>query len=110
LKETLEKAGYKKVKTLLASGNVVFESEAGRVAEFQEIVEKKFGFPVNTIILPHNKIRNMVEADPFRGIRITADTRLYVTFLDNPINPGLEIPYESEDESFRIIRYSDSVL
>jgi uncharacterized protein (DUF1697 family) len=104
LKKTFEKKGFRNVKTLLASGNVVFEGERDQTGIISDAIEKDFGFPVNTIILPFDKIESIVKANPFQKIPVTPDTRFYVTFLDRKMHSSLKIPYQSEDGSFSIIQ------
>jgi uncharacterized protein (DUF1697 family) len=107
LKSTLEKAGYKNVKTLLASGNVVLEGKMEWTDNLPDILEKKFGFPVGITVIPFQRITAIVRSDPFGTIDKAPETRLYVTFLGKRKKSDLEIPYESEDGSFRIIGQTD---
>lgn len=84
LKKILEKAGFENVKTLLASGNVIFESSEKKAENVRKIIEttieKKFGFTVPTIIRTMEEIEKLITSDPFKGIKVTPETRLYVTF------------------------------
>lgn len=52
LREVLEKQGFQNLKTLLATGNVVFEGEEKTTDNFLDILEEIFGFEIGTIILP----------------------------------------------------------
>ena len=107
LKKVLEKNGFSNVKTLLASGNVVFEAKEADAGKVSGIIEDKFGFSVPTILVPFIRIEEIVKSDPFEGITVTPKTRLYITFLAEKTDSNLEVPFTTEDGSFRIIRLED---
>jgi hypothetical protein len=52
----------------------------------------------------------MVAEDPFAGIEVTPDMRLFVTFLREPPAGSMPLPYESPDESYRIFRVDDGAV
>lgn len=110
LKSALEKAGYKNVRTLLASGNVVLEGKKEWTGNLPELLEKQFGFPIGIIVIPFEKITEIVKSDPFAAVDVTPDTRLYVTFLGKIKNSTLRIPYKTDDGSFKIIGQTDLAL
>ena len=107
LRETLENMGFQQVKTLLNTGNVVFEAKQEDEKELAESIavqlKSTFGFPVPVIIRTTNEIRELVAANPFNGINVTKATRLYTTFLSDTPKSNLSLPYTSPDESFKII-------
>lgn len=107
LKKALEKEGFLNVKTLLNSGNVVFEGEKEPAFKIQEVLEKTFGFSIDTIVLPFEKIEKIVDSDPFKKIAVTPQIRLYITFLPEKSKSTLAIPYLSDDQSFTIIEATD---
>ncbi len=44
--------------------------------------------PICAIVRPLVDLERLVASDPFRGVAITSETRLYVTFLSRPVkNP-----------------------
>ena len=114
LKKMLEKMKFMNVKTLLASGNVLFDStEAGEKTlkkNIEECLLKTFGFPVPTLIRPLQELKKLQTSDPFKGIRVTPETRLYVTFLSGKPTRSLKIPYVSPDGNYKILRVSDTEI
>jgi uncharacterized protein (DUF1697 family) len=110
LKKQFEKLGFKHVKTLLASGNVVFEGEITKLDKIPNHLEKVFGFTIPVITLPFQKIEEIVNSDPFRDIKVTPKTRLYVTFLADDPKSRLKNPFTTEDGSFMIIKQTGKVL
>ncbi len=117
LKKMLETMGYTNVKTLLNSGNALFDatSLSGATPDkctlrdsIEKEIEKTFGFGAHTIIRSIDEIKKLIENDPFKGITVTPATRLYVTFLTDKPKSTLKIPYESDDKLYRILTVDDA--
>jgi uncharacterized protein (DUF1697 family) len=111
LKKTLEAIGFTNVKTLLASGNVLFTapaaSESALVKKIETKLEAAFGREIGVLVRKIEELQRLAESDPFAGIEVTPQTRLYVTFLSDKNKSSLKIPYTSPDGNFKIIRASD---
>ncbi|HPE56696.1 MAG TPA: DUF1697 domain-containing protein [Bacteroidales bacterium] len=105
-----EKMGFKNIKTILNSGNVVFEGNDKSPDQIPAHLEKAFGFEIPVITVPFEQILQIIQMDPFKNIEVTPKTRLYLTFLPEPHNNPLEIPYSSDDNSFQIIHQTATML
>lgn len=107
LKKILEKIGLRNVKTILASGNVVFESELNSinnlVIEVSKILEDTFHFSIPILIRQFAEIEKLITLNPFKGIKVTPQKRLYTTFLSEKPKSKLGANYASPDKSFKII-------
>ncbi len=110
LKKHYEKLGFINVKTLLNSGNVVFEGDESDLPKIPDDLEKAYGFKIPVITIPFDRVSKIVDKDPFKNIEVTHKTRLYVTFLPQKHNDPLEIPYSSDDNSFQIIDQTDTSI
>lgn len=107
LRKVLTKAGYTDVETLLNSGNVVMTGDGPTDAaarKMEAAIEAAFGFKVPVIVRTQEELQELADSDPFKGIEVTKDTRLYVSFLGAPTRSDLKIPYASPDRSFRILK------
>ena len=87
LKQCLENVGLADIRTILQSGNVVFESER-TVPELKKLIEETlaetFGFPVKAQVVTVSKLAEIVDQYPF-GVA-DDDQHDYVIFMEN----GLE--------------------
>lgn len=114
LQAMLGKSGYKNVKTLLASGNVLLEASETKSENLAKAIAQKFeqtfGFDSHIIVRTSEQIAALVKSEPFKKITVTPDTRLYVTFLGEKPKTTLRIPCESKDRCFRILRVSESEI
>lgn len=110
LKKAMQKAGYKNVSTLLASGNVCFEALKKATdkiaAELEQLLKKTFGFEVGVLVRTIDEIRATADAKPFKGIKVTPETRLYITFLSEPPKAKPTVTAESKAGTIKIVRYT----
>jgi uncharacterized protein (DUF1697 family) len=114
LKRIFEAAGFQNVKTILASGNIIFETTMQKVsiitAEIEEQLEKKLGYKVSVVLRKLDELRLMVKSNPFSHIKINPGTKLLLTFLTKKPTNRLKIPYKSSDNDFTIIRITNNEI
>jgi len=100
LKKAFEKAGFTDVRTLLGSGNVIFDAPKTPIPALETKVEaamqKSLGRSFLTIVRPIDELRALIESDPFKGVKLKPDSKKIVTFLRKPPT-GLEIPVEQDN-------------
>ena len=61
------------------------------------------GFQVSTMLRSQPEVHRILDRNPFKGIDVTKQTRLYVTLLAEKTNSSMKLPYASADGSFRIL-------
>lgn len=114
LKKLMEKKGFTDVRTLLASGNVMFSSDQKEAAvhkTLEAIIEEKFGFNVPVILRTHEEVATLAKSSIFKGISVDTNTRLYISFLGKESKkPTIKIPYASEENDFRILKADSSMV
>jgi uncharacterized protein (DUF1697 family) len=85
LKRCFEDAGFEAVKTVLSSGNVVFDARAAPVASLQRQAEaamqKRLGRTFLTIVRPVASLQAILDGDPYSDFRLPAGAKRVVTFL-----------------------------
>lgn len=114
LRALLESQGYKDVRTLLASGNVVLNAKerdaASLRAKLEKAIKAKFGFDVPVLLRSEKEIVALVKANPFKGVKPDKNTRFYVTFLST--NSSIKASKEHKDHGIHAINkeYVASVL
>jgi len=107
LRKAFEAMGFRDVRTVLASGNVIFEA-AGKAAHLEATIfrglEKAFGFPVKVVLRTARELRAIAASDPFKSVPSGPNVRLYVTFLaqKKPDFSRLRLP--SPAKGVRIVR------
>jgi len=103
LKRCFESAGFTDVKTILASGNVVFSARAASEAALESKAEaamaQQLGRTFYTIVRPTNVLLEMLEADPYAAFDLPANAKRVVTFLREPPKEKLSLPIELDGAS-----------
>jgi uncharacterized protein (DUF1697 family) len=103
LKAFCEQAGFDKVKTYIASGNVVFESgdsEAEVKARLEARLEAHAGKPVGVLVRSLEEVRGVLKDNPFED---KAPNRTVAIFLDDPPPKGaLEAATNVADEEMSL--------
>jgi uncharacterized protein (DUF1697 family) len=98
LKRAFEAAGFTDVRTVLASGNVVFDARAASAVaverKAEEAMEKTLGRRFFTIVRAVDHLRAILERDPYRGFRLPAGSKRVVTFLRRPPRASPDLPRE----------------
>ena len=114
LQNVFESAGYVQVRTVLASGNVLFEAPKSPLpsltTDIEKLLHKKFGRKIFVVLSTLKDLKNLDAADPFIGIKVTPETRRYVTVLKTIPKKHIPLPYFSPDKNFRILNESDRTL
>ena len=114
LKKAFMKIGLRNIKTILASGNLIFESEIESIdkliIEISEMLENTFKFPIRIMILKFPDFEKLIALNPFKAIKVTQQTRLYTTFLSEKHENKLGVNYISHDKSFKIISVTKNAV
>lgn len=103
LKLCFERAGFTEVRTLLSSGNVVFNARSQPLDSLQRRAEKAMqadlGRVFGTFVRPAEFLQKLVEPDPFEAFKLSAESKPVITFLRNPAAFAHSLPMESGDAS-----------
>ena len=106
LKKCFEAAGFTDVKTVLSSGNVVFDARASSESSLERKAEaamkKQLGHAFLTIVRPIDELRTILGSDPYGDFRLPPGAKRIVTFLRNGPKGRLALPIELDGA--RILR------
>lgn len=112
LKKVFAEVGFRSARTVLASGNVIFEAPETNVDILARQVEEKlketFGYEIGVIVRTAGHLRELVSSNPFEILRMAPTAKLYVTFLAEQPRSGLKIPYQSPTGAFCILKVTGS--
>lgn len=86
--------GLENPRTLIATGNAVFESKSTRIpeleSELEAAFEKRFGRHVNTIVRAAAPFRQLAEANPFPKESAADGSRVIVRVMRKPLDRDFE--------------------
>jgi len=108
LKRCFEGAGLGDVVTVLSSGNVVFSVRASAEATLERRIEKAMqaalGRSFQTHVRRIDALQAMLDADPYRGLRLPPGSKRVITFLRvEPAKPPT-LPIRCDDASIHALR------
>jgi len=96
---------FKNVKTYIASGNVLFESNEKDVSKLEAKIEKEilktFGFDVVVFVRTREELEKIVKLNPFAKIKIDKP-KFYVLFMKENFTK-LKLPFFSEKYAVEVI-------
>lgn len=112
LRSCFESAGFSNVRTLLSSGNVVFDARLSSLPVLERRAEKamqsELGRSFDTIVRSVEYLRAFSESDPFAEFKLPPAAKRVVTFLRSPAEPKLELPIEQDGMS--ILKFTGSEI
>jgi uncharacterized protein (DUF1697 family) len=98
LAAAFEAAGFTSVRTVLSSGNVLFDARAAAEASLERKVEaaiqRGLGRAFPTIVRPVEALRALLAADPYAKLPVSRGAKRVVTFLRAEPKAKLELPIE----------------
>lgn len=100
LKRCFEDAGFKNVVTVLSSGNVVFDSpkkpERSLEVQIEKAMEKSLGRSFDTIVRSQSDLLELLESDPYKSVKLSAQAKKVVTFLKESFERKIELPIKKD--------------
>ena len=107
LRNLFEGLGFSNVKTVIASGNIVFESPSRSAKKLEAMIEKalpeQLGFSSTTIIRSRAQLQELVKKDPFRGREHKKEYYLNVTFLKKTTGTAKKLTEMPGDRSIKVL-------
>lgn len=107
LRAALEKLGLTEVRTLLASGNALFEAKESDRAKLRGRLETgldaAFGFKVGVVLRTIEELDAMIASEPFARVDPKADCNFHVLLFAEPTADSLRIePVAGDYEAARV--------
>jgi len=100
LKRCFEAAGFTKVRTILGSGNIVFDARSAPEASLERKAEASMqaslGRSFYTIVRPVSLLEQLLATDPYAAGAVAPEAKRVVSFLREPASPKVALPLESE--------------
>jgi uncharacterized protein (DUF1697 family) len=111
LRGVFENLGFGNVRTVISSGNVLFDSSSSAVraleTQIEEAISDQLGFTSTTIIRSRKQIQALVDRDPFGAVEHTNKTHLNVTFLKRKPKKAWRFPYRPKDRDYTVLDIYD---
>ena len=104
LKKAFEDLGYENVRTVIASGNVIFDAPTDVVnldpvvleQEIEFALPKVIDFKTEAFVCTLSDLQDLINKNPFQDIDLTAQKKAYVTFIKHGARVPLKFPYTGD--------------
>ena len=114
LRGVFEKLGFENVKTVISSGNVIFESSSRSAKKLEETIEtalpKQLGFSSTTIIRSQRQLQKLVDKNPFQGMEHSPKSSLNVTFLKQKRKTDIKFPHKIDNRDYELLGMYEGVI
>jgi uncharacterized protein (DUF1697 family) len=101
LKKCFEAAGFTNVKTILGSGNVVFEarskSRSALERQLEAAMDEDLGRVFATTVRSIDELAALVASDPYKAFKLAPNSKRVVTLLHAKPKSRLKLPIELDD-------------
>jgi len=102
-------AGFRRVKTYIASGNVIFETRAtdrqALTRKIEKLLTAEFGHEIAVALFTLEELQALISNDPYARIKPSKDVMLCVTLFNETIPQ--KIPLESKTERLKVVALQD---
>jgi uncharacterized protein (DUF1697 family) len=109
-----DRLGIAGARTVLNSGNALFEWEDAPAheleAKLEACLEAAFEFPVPCVLRTAGQVKALLLRQPFGQVEMNEHLRCYLAFLKDPALAEQALPWASPDGSFRLIDAAEGTL
>jgi uncharacterized protein (DUF1697 family) len=114
LRGVFEGLGFTNVKTVISSGNVLFETPQKDSKKLEEMIENailgQLGFMSTTIIRSREQLQALAAEKPFGEREHTHRTNLTVTFLKNTLPANFASFSNTQHEGYEILGMQEQAI
>lgn len=114
LRGVFEDLGFQNVRSVISSGNILFESDETDVAAMEATLEaawpKRLGFNSTTIIRSQAELQKLANRKPFKDAEHSPKNYLLVTFFKHQTKIKFTFPYQPPGREYHLIGKADRAL
>lgn len=104
-------AGFRNVRTYIASGNVIFDSRSADpkslVKRIERALTQEFGHEITVIVRRVSDLEQLVKFDPFKGAEARPELMLFVVFMRETKASKPRLPIVSLTEKLELFAIRD---
>lgn len=100
-------AGFKNVRTFIASGNVIFDAPQKDPKALATKIEKTLlqglGFEVAVVVMTLDRLKEITKRNPFKQVNDSDDVMLFVTLFSSELKPKPKLPLASTPDNLELV-------
>lgn len=115
LRKLFEGLGFTDIKTVLATGNVIFDaSQRDRMeiaSQIERAIAAAYGYETVAILYTKDELASLREADPFHGIAQSTKSSAQVSFTRGESGRlPFDIPYDVPQKGYKVLGMIDGAV
>ena len=114
LRGVFEDLGFDNVRTVITTGNVLFDSPSAAVrgfeAQIEEALPKRLGFSSTTIVRSRKELQDLVDSDLLRNLARAYELDVDLTFLKRKPRVEPLLPYHPDDRDYTVLALDDRTV
>ncbi len=113
LRGVFEELGFSNVRSVISSGNILFESDETDTPHMEARIEAAFpelGFKSTTIIRSQEQLQKLIKTDPYQKTPHSSKNYQLVTFFKHPTKIDFALPYQPPGKDYYLIGKDDRTL
>ena len=115
LRKLFESLGFRDIKTVLATGNVIFDaSQRDRTViarQIERAIAAAYSYETVAILYTPSELRRLLEADPFHGIEPSMKSSAQVSFTEGGSdNLPFDTPYDLPQRGYKVLTMIDGAV
>ena len=107
LRRLFSSLGFRDVRTYIQSGNVLFDASqkdsAAISRKIEERLQKSIGYEIRVFLRTITQLQEMLNRNPFKKWKASAELKLYVTFLAEELKEKPHLPLSSANHDLEVI-------
>ena len=115
LRKLFERLGFTNVRTVLATGNVIFDvSQSNRLdiaSQIERAIASAYGYETVAILYTKNELSDLLEADPFHSIAPSTKSSAQVSFTQGGSGRlPFDTPYDVPQKGYKVVGMIDDAV
>ena len=115
LRKLFERLGFTNIKTVLATGNVIFDaSQSNRMeigGQIERAIASAYDYKTVAILYTKDELGDLFEADPFHGISPSTKSSLQVSFTRGRSGRlPFDTPYDVPQKGYKVLGMIDGAV
>jgi uncharacterized protein (DUF1697 family) len=115
LRKLFERLGFTNIKTVLATGNVIFEASQGNkmdiASQIERAIASAYNYETVAILYTKDELDDLIEADPFHSIAPSTQSSPQVSFTQRKSGRlPFDTPYDVPQKGYKVLGMIDDAV
>ena len=115
LRKLFEKLGFTNIKTVLATGNVIFDTSQNNrrdiASQIERAIASAYGYETVAILYTRDELGDLIAANPFHGITPSRTSSMQVSFTQGKSGRlPFDIPSDVPQKGYKVLGMIDGAV